>query len=209
MYVPKHFQEDDLHEIKRLIREYPFATLVSTSVIGSVASHVPLELDEQRDGTMQLVGHLARANPQWQSLTVEADVLAIFSGPHAYISPDWYGTPAVPTWNYQSVHLYGRPIVTHDPDEIRATLAGLLSRHHRPVTEDSMEEDLALSKKTMDALVRNVVGIRVVVDRIEAASKLSQNRSSADQASVIEHLRQSKDSASRAVAAAMERLSGE
>ena len=105
MYIPKSFQVTDPEVLAAFIRAHSFATLVSAVDGTPFATHLPLLLDQ---GT--LLGHVARANPHWQAFDGQREALAIFHGPHAYISPTWYATgPAVPTWNYAAVHVYGAP----------------------------------------------------------------------------------------------------
>src|SRR5688572_13248426 len=120
MYVPSHFNVTDLATLHDAIERYSFATLVSQSSGKLEASHLQLLLD--RDAGLQgtLVGHMARANLQWQ-LAAGQEVLAIFSGPHAYISPQWYSAEAVvPTWNYVAVHAYGRLELIEDAAQVEA-----------------------------------------------------------------------------------------
>src|SRR5687767_4420480 len=110
MYIPRAFQETRAEAIHDLIRAHSFGLLVSRQGETMEASHLPFLLDDGRGLHGTLVGHMARANPQWQALQEGAEALVIFSGPHAYISPSWYEIhPSVPTWNYATVHAYGTP----------------------------------------------------------------------------------------------------
>src|SRR5258706_16236783 len=109
MYIPKAFNETDRDVLFDLIDEYAFATLVSFSSSEPTVSHIPLLVDRQGPGHERLLGHVARANKQWTEFAGERSVLAIFQGPHAYVSPAWYSEhPSVPTWNYAIVHVHGR-----------------------------------------------------------------------------------------------------
>ena len=109
MYVPASFAISDEKTLESFIERYDFATLTSSSSTGLVASHIPIML-RRSAGRAVLIGHVARANSQWQQFDGTAEALAIFHGPHAYVSPTWYATsPAVPTWNYAVVHVYGKP----------------------------------------------------------------------------------------------------
>jgi transcriptional regulator len=120
MYRPDHFRVDDLMQMHALMRERPFATLVSTGSEGLSATHLPTVLkDEGPDGVVQC--HLARANPHWKELAEGNEALMIFQGPEGYITPNWYPSKihhqkVVPTWNYAVVHAYGRPEVIQDKD---------------------------------------------------------------------------------------------
>src|SRR5262245_35101125 len=122
MYVPAHFAEPDLIKLHEAIECYSFATLVSQSGGEPFASHLPLLLDRDRGSCGMLIGHMARANPQWQDAAGQR-VLAVFSGPHAYISPTWYeAEKVVPTWNYVAVHAYGRLELIEDGGEAEGVL---------------------------------------------------------------------------------------
>ncbi len=107
MYTPRDFAETRLDVIHEAIRSNPFATLVTAGADGLVATHLPVILDDAASPNGTLRAHVARANRQWHDF--DGEVLVIFSGPHAYISPSWYGDtqPSVPTWNYLAVHAYG------------------------------------------------------------------------------------------------------
>ena len=205
MYIPNHFKEVDPQIIRTLIEEFSFATLVTSGPHGPIATHLPIEVREETDGSLTILGHLARSNPQWETFSTHFEALCVVSGPHAYISPDWYGSSGVPTWNYQAVHLYGRPVAVHDAAGIRDIMAPLISRHHRPATPDTVHEPLDLAAETVEALMRAVVGFRISVERVEAKSKLSQNRNLEDRKTVIEQLEKAGDDNARAIAAEMRR----
>ncbi len=190
MYTPKHFAETD-SAAQALMRDHPFATLISSGEGGPTASHLPLILDSSRGPHGTLRGHMARANPQWQSFAGATGVLVIFQGPHAYISPAWYGADqAVPTWNYSAVHAYGTPRVIEAPGAVRALLEDQVA-----LFESGFEQPwdtTGLEEGWLAAMIRGVVAFEIEIARIEAKAKLSQNRP-ADQARV---------------AAALERLDG-
>ncbi len=111
MYTPPRFRETDEAFTLDFVAANGFATLVSVGQDGPVATHVPIDLHRDASATY-LLGHMARANPQWRTLSPDRDVLAIYLGPHAYVSPRWYDHPNVPTWNYLAVHVYGRPTLS-------------------------------------------------------------------------------------------------
>jgi transcriptional regulator len=124
LYVPAAFRIEDRRELVDFIEHHAFGTLVSSGASGLHVSHIPFLVDMQADGAVRLLGHVARGNDHWRALEDATDVLAIFHGPHAYVSPTWYETgPAVPTWNYAVVHAHGKP---HPLDD--AALRGLLAR---------------------------------------------------------------------------------
>jgi transcriptional regulator len=114
VYVPRYYRQDDPEIINSFIHENSFATLVSGTESGLVAVHIPIELSIDRDGSRRLHGHVARANKIWQSFHPDRDLLVIFNGPHAYVSPRWYTSINVPTWNYMAVHVYGKPSIVED-----------------------------------------------------------------------------------------------
>ena len=129
MHVPGSFAISDEKIFELFIEKYDFATLTSSSSSGLVASHIPIML-QRSAGKAVLVGHVARANSHWRQFDGSADTLAIFHGPHAYVSPSWYATgPAVPTWNYSAVHVYGKALAREDGDFTAAVLRDLVARH--------------------------------------------------------------------------------
>src|SRR5215204_4517774 len=129
MYVPASFAISDEKTLESFIERYDFATLTSSSSTGLVASHIPIML-RRSGGRAVLLGHVARANSQWQQFDGRAEALAIFHGPHAYVSPTWYATsPAVPTWNYAAVHVYGKPRAREEHEFAATALRDLAARH--------------------------------------------------------------------------------
>ena len=119
MYIPKAFREDDITTLHKFMREYSFATLITQHKGVPFATHLPFILDAQCGPNGALLAHVARANPQWHDFVDEQEVLVIFQGPHAYISPSWYEVElSVPTWNYAVVHAYGIPRLIEDGEEI-------------------------------------------------------------------------------------------
>jgi transcriptional regulator len=172
MYIPPAFQELDQAKLFDAIERHSFGLLVSQLDGELFATHLPLLVDRQAGPSGQLLGHMARANPQWQRLNGQT-VLAVFSGPHAYITPTWYEAEnVVPTWNYVAVHVYGKCEVI---DDDRATakivedyVATFERNRPKPWTIDS---DVTFFEK----LVKMVVGFRIKISRIEGKWKLSQN----------------------------------
>jgi transcriptional regulator len=143
-------------------------------------SHLPLLADE---GAGLLRGHLARANPQWRGFSQDSEVIAIFHGPHHYISPAWYGThPSVPTWNYAVVHAHGVPRLFDDPGELERMLVELTRIHESGM---SSPWKMGLPRDYMDAMLKGIVGFEIRVTRLEGKFKLSQNRPSADRPRVV------------------------
>jgi transcriptional regulator len=222
MYIPKRYEEKGVETVHAFIRENSFAILVSVLDGVPVATHIPLLLEKDGEGRDVLVGHIARGNGQKGSFAggdvgesgakvpdvgesgakgVGTKVLAIFPGPHAYVSPRWYTQMNVPTWNYMAVHVYGTLTVI-EGEELRAALSRLVDNYeqHLPKPVDLGE----IGEQRVSAEMRGIVGFRIVVDEIQAAYKLSQNR---DERSYHEVVRQlgGGDEAAKAVAAEMER----
>lgn len=189
MYIPGHFEEKDMGVVEALVREFGFATLVSVINGRPWATHIPLELVV--DGhTWRLFGHIARANQQWKQLAAHPEVLAIFTGPHSYVSPSWYDQRNVPTWNYQAVHLSGRATII-EGEALEEMLRQLMYRYEAAhAVKPHSYDDLPAEMREKD--LRGLVGLEIRVDNIEAVSKLSQNRNEASYDSVIDHLKEMK-----------------
>ena len=173
LYMPPHFRVDDRAALVRFMDANGFATLVSHGAGGLAVSHVPL-LVETEGEALRLLGHVARNNEQWRALEAGDDVLAIFNGPHAYVSPTWYSQhPSVPTWNYAVVHAHGRVRLMDE-----AGLRALLERLSRTY-EEGRPNAWRLSAQPEDyiaKMLRAIVGFELEVERLEGKFKLSQNR---------------------------------
>ena len=184
MYVPKAFREGDIGRLHGFLRTWSFALLVTNVAEVPTATHLPLLLDADAGAPGRLIGHVARANPQWQTFDGTRQALAIFQGPHAYVSPTWYATaPAVPTWNYAAIHAYGRPRVLEGAEATRDAVAGLVDVHD-PAWRlaDQPAEFVA-------GMLRGIVAFEMPIERLEGKLKLSQNRPAADRAGVVRALR--------------------
>jgi transcriptional regulator len=205
MYRPPHFDEHDPVRLSELMRGHPFATVVTQDGATPFASHIPVLYHAGEGALGTLVTHMAQANPQWRHFAGGREVLVIFHGPHAYISPSWYETPVgVPTWNYAVVHAYGIPRVIADPADLRVMLRELLAafESHRPVPYGA-----ELTDAYLDKLSPGIVGFAIPIARLEGKLKLSQNRSTADKAGVIAALDQSSDQTERELAEMMSQWS--
>jgi transcriptional regulator len=182
MYLPGHFAQPDLAALHALMREHPLAALVTLAPDGPSADHLPLELDPSAGEHGTLRGHVARANPLWRAAAGKA-VLAIFSGPQAYVSPSWYPSKAathkvVPTWNYTVVHAHGVLRTVDDAPWLRA-LVGRLTDHFEAPRPAPWAVDDAPAEY-VEQLLRAIVGIEIPIARLTGKWKLSQNRSAAD-----------------------------
>jgi transcriptional regulator len=201
VYLPPHFTEARPAVLVAHIERHDFGLLVSRGGAGLVASHIPFVIE--RDGDkLHLHCHLARANPQVGDLARGGEVLAIFSGPHAYISPNWYaGGPSVPTWNYVDVHVYGTVRLVEDVDWLRGLVGRLSERHEARNPVPWQMQDLP--ETYLEGMLRGIVGFDIAVNRLEGKYKLSQNRPAADRPLVIAALERQSDPEARAVAALM------
>ncbi|HEY0757267.1 MAG TPA: FMN-binding negative transcriptional regulator [Ktedonobacteraceae bacterium] len=208
MYIPKHFREDNLTTLQTLMRQNSFATLVSTQEDGvPLATHLPILLESEPAPYGAFKAHLALGNPQWRTLSDEREVLVIFQGAHAYISPSWYEVElSVPTWNYAAVHAYGRPRLITEPAELYTHLSTLITTY-----EGNFPQPWPFEKLPMDyveKMMKGVVGLSIEITRLQGKYKMSQNRSAREQEQVIEQLQTAADTTTREVAAIMqERLS--
>lgn len=182
-YIPQHFRLEDGEALERFVAAHAFGTLVSAGAAGLSVSHVPFLPERDAGGRLRLRGHVARANAHWRELEAAGEVLAIFQGPHAYVSPRWYAQqPSVPTWNYAVVHARGRARLLPESE-----LPALLERLSRTY-EAGQPEPWEMGSLPVDhaaKLLAAVVGFEVVVDRLEGKFKLSQNRGRADIAGVV------------------------
>lgn len=206
MYTPKSFRNDDPTDWYALIRAHNFALIISEGPSGPVATHVPFLLEVDGQGAAVLRGHFARANPQWRYFRDDREVLVVFQGPHAYVSPVWYEDRSVnvPTWNYAAVHVYGVPRIVENLSSVRDLLSALSARHESGAPDPwSIEE---LPQQAVGALAKGLVAFDIPVSRVEAQFKLSQNRAPADRAGVIRGLDAQGDPGSLATARLMERM---
>lgn len=200
MYAPSHFKNTNADEVRDFIRANSFAALTSFTGTKLVATHLPLELT---DDNQCLQGHISRANPQWKYFNNEQEVMAIFTGPHAYISSSWYDHENVPTWNYIAAHVYGKVRII-EGEELYLALKKLVDRYEagsaNPISMEKMSPEYV--RKSMNGLV----GFEIRITNIEAAYKLSQNRDDKNFRAITTELRKRTDVDSHDVADAMEKI---
>jgi transcriptional regulator len=183
VYLPPHFTETRPEVLAAHLERHDFALLVSHGRSGLIASHIPV-LVEQDGSSLHVLGHLARPNPQIADLVEDAEVLTIFAGPHAYVSPSWYqGGPAVPTWNYADVHVYGRVRLIEDKEWLRGLVRRLTDRHEAGSPEPWRMQDLP--ERFLQGMLNGIVGFDIAVSRVEGKYKLSQNRPAADRPRIV------------------------
>ena len=187
MYIPKQYQLTDDQKIHQIIKDYSFATVISLNQGVPEATHLPLYLSE--DGKF-LYGHFARANTQWKDILYQ-QVLAVFNGPHSYISSSWYETKdSVPTWNYVSVHVKGLVEMIEDEEEIRRSLHHLIEKYETPNSSYDVND---VDSKYMTGLLKGIVPFKLQISTIEAVAKLSQGHSKERQKLVIDELLKRND----------------
>ncbi len=202
MYLPKHFDHDDGAAARQLAAENPFALLMP-GVGEPDAAHIPM-LWEDRDDGAYLIGHVARANPMTAAIRGGAPAFAVFTGPHAYISPNWYATAGlVPTWNYAAVHVYGRFRVL-DGTKAETVLRALIGAFESDATGNWSLD--ALTPSAVQTQLKGITAFEIPIDRVQTKFKMSQNRSAADVSGAIAGLRQQGDPDAVAVADIMEQV---
>jgi transcriptional regulator len=201
VYLPPAFTETRPALLIAHIEQHDFGLLVSHGIAGLVASHIPF-LVEHHGEDLHLLCHLARPNPQVEQLRQGGEALAIFSGPHAYVSPSWYADgPSVPTWNYVDVHAYGMVRLIEDGDWLRRLLHRLSERHEAGGQDAWRMQDLP--EPYLQGMLKGIIGLDIAVTRLEGKFKLSQNRPAVDRPRVIAALERRGDVDAIAVAALM------
>jgi transcriptional regulator len=210
MYQPPHFREDDRATQIALIRAHPLGLLVTAEASGPVANLVPF-LPVEEDGSTRLLGHVARANPQWKAIRDGAPVLVVFQGVDTYITPSWYETKretgkVVPTWNYAVVQVRGRARAVEDRDWLRRQVGLITDAHEAPRPDSWSVADAP--EAFVAAQLRGIVGIEIEVAAIEGKWKVSQNRPAADIDGVVEGLEAASGSPDASTMAALVRGRG-
>ena len=171
MYIPAAFRETDTDRLHALMQERSFALLTTHGASGLVASHLPLLIDPTRGPLGTLIGHFAKANEQ--ALDAGEECLAVFSGPHAYISPTWYETPnTVPTWNYVAVHAYGVLKVVKDKAQLARILELMVEKYEGHRSQPwPFDAETDFHQKLLDG----IVGFEIEITQLEGKWKLNQN----------------------------------
>lgn len=190
MYIPQHFEINDQEKIDEFVDANSFGQLISLHDGEIVASHLPF-LYLRQEG--KLIAHVARINRQWEQIEGQA-VLVSLQGEHAYVSPSWYASAGVPTWNYQSVHIRGSATTFDDPDRLKR-LVDTLTAQNESAYSAPWQPDYPAS------MLRGIVGIEIAISAMQCKFKISQNRSEADRSNVS---RQHRLAGFDALAAAME-----
>ena len=210
MYIPPHFEETRVDVLHQLMRDEPFAMLVTLGPGGLNANHLPLELDPEPAPLGTLRGHVSRANEVWRTSDPNVEALVVFQGPQRYITPAWYPTKeetgkVVPTWNYVVVHAYGVPRFRDDAAWLRAHVERLSTIHEAGRAQPWQVSDAP--EDYVAAQLRGIVGFELAITRLCGKWKVSQNRGQADRAGVTTGLRADADPASAVMADLIERRS--
>ncbi len=205
MYTPAAFVETDAAEITRLIAGHAFGLLITVADGVPVATHLPLLLEGPAGPGGRLVGHMARANGQWRGFDGTAMTLCVFTGVHAYVSPRWYADPDnVPTWNYEAVHIYGRPRLIEDEAAVRALIDRLSENFEagRPKPWSPGE----LGADNVARRLKGIAAFEIPIERVEGKRKLGQNKPPADRRAAAAVLAASADPTEKAVGRLMAAL---
>ena len=184
MYIADLYENTDSHDIENFLAQNSFGILVNQADGKLWATHIPLEIDTNEHGKKVLYGHISKENDQWKGFADNDQVLAIFSGPHAYISSSWYDFENVPTWNYSAVHVYGTVRII-EGDELISHLTKLVDKYE--AASENPVSVAGFSKKTM-MQVRGIVGFEIAINNIQAVRKLSQNRDEKNFNTIIDEL---------------------
>ena len=198
MYIPKINQETDRHAMVEFMRRYSFATVITAENNFPVATHLPFVIQETEE-SLVLISHFARANTQWKSI-VDQPVLVIFSEPHAYISPRHYDKEqSVPTWNYLSVHAYGKGHLIEEEQAAFAVLEETIGYYEAAYREQWDR----LPDTYKNGMLQGIMAFSVEVTELQGKKKLSQNKKAAEQERIIQHLAESPLENERLIAAYM------
>lgn len=199
MFIPDLYKNEDKESIRKFLKENAFGILINQTNGKLWATHIPLELEINSEGEEVLMGHISKENPQWTAFESDDQVLAVFTGAHAYISSSWYDHENVPTWNYSAVHIYGK-IKIIEGDAVIDSLTKLVDKYEQnskcPVRVSE------LSKKTM-MQTRGIVAFEIKIEEIQAQNKMSQNRDDKNYSNIISELERTENPQSIAVAREM------
>ena len=191
MYLPDSFRIDDPQEIFSIVRQYSFAVLVAEGEHGLEANHLPLIVESEEP--LVIAGHMSRANTQWRAFDGSREAIAVFSGPHTFISPTWYDSqPNVPTWNYVAVHLHGKPVLIEGADETLEHLHKVVAVFDPGLAEAQPQ---SMAPEYLQKMLGGLVAFRMEVTRVEAKAKLNQNKMEPDRLAVKDRLSMSGDAA--------------
>lgn len=185
MYVPAHFAETRTETLRKLIEEFPLGSLVTHGANGLDANLIPFELVQMEGQQGLLRGHVAKANPVWQEIADGSEVLVVFRGTDAYVSPNWYPSKhethrLVPTWNHRVVNVHGKIRFTENEKFLRAVVGRLTKIHEQRAEGERAWRMADAPAEYMSTMIAAIVGVEIAFDRVVGKSKLSQNREDRD-----------------------------
>jgi transcriptional regulator len=189
MYTPKCFDDSTIEEVREFITKNSFGILINTLEGKLWATHIPMEFAVNAEGNEVLTGHIAKGNVQWKGFKPHQEALAIFQGPHSYVSPTWYNHKNVPTWNYVAVHVYGS-ITLIEGEQLYKALKQLMDKYETLKKTHLKIEDLP--EKLIKKEMRGIIGFEIAVKEVKAAFKLSQNRDDESYKNIIKNLETSE-----------------
>ncbi|MEO5684681.1 MAG: FMN-binding negative transcriptional regulator [Chitinophagaceae bacterium] len=202
MYIPPLYKNNNAAEVRDFITQNSFGILINQAAGQLSATHIPLELDINENGQDILTGHISKGNLQWKNFINDAEVLAIFPGPHSYISSSWYDHENVPTWNYIAVHVYGK-IKIIEGEKLIGALTKLVHKYEagseKPVSVENMSAGFFTKQ------INGIVGFEIEITDIQPAYKLSQNRDAVNHTNITAALEKKADYNSLAIAAEMKK----
>lgn len=201
MYIPKAFEVNDKTKLVEFIKKNSFGVLFSQIEDKPFATHLPFLIEENKGENGVLIGHMAKPNPHWKNLDSK-EVLVVFSGSHAYISPTWFNeTNTVPTWNYVAVHIYGEFNLVENKQELKDILEKTVDFYESTMPNPWKVE---FDNKYIDGLMNGIVGFEINIKKIEGKWKLNQNHSVQRQQNLINGLKTRNDYNSQEIAELME-----
>jgi|SRR3990172_7781199 len=199
MFIPHYYKEENTEKLLAFMQANSFGVLVCNSEKGLLATHLPFII-ESKNEKVKLISHMARANEQWNVFEKNTELLIIFSGPSAYISPDNYEKKQnVPTWNYIAVHAHGKAKILSDEKEVVLCLEKTIKRYEEKYQQQMNE----LPKDYIQKMVKGIVAFEIEVDRLEGKYKLSQNKTENEQKNIVHSLEKSEHSSEKEIAEAM------
>lgn len=202
MYIPKAFDVNDKTKLFDFVKSNSFGILFSQDEDGPFATHLPFLIDENKGNNGVLIGHMAKPNPHWKKL-INKEIIVVFPGPHAYISPTWYNEAnTVPTWNYVAVHIYGEFKMIEDKDDMEGILEKTVSFYESSMPNPWVAE---FDDKFIDELMNGIIGFEISINKIEGKWKLNQNHSIQRQQNLINGLKTRNEYDSQKIAKLMER----
>lgn len=201
MYIPKQFRKEDSAEIIEFIRSHSFGVLFSQHEGMPTATHLPFIVSTKDDGTITLLSHMAKANPQWRSMDSQSG-LAVFTGPHAYVSASWYEEKnTVSTWNYISAHVHGKMEIVQDENSLKTILKEATDFYEKGFDKPWKLEE---HEVTVDSMLSGIVGLKMQVEKLEGKWKLNQHHTNVRKERVIEQLKKQNHYDSKEIARLME-----